>query len=238
MSVALQIESNLAELGPKLERYAQLRKMTIVEAVQKNAKEFTFFLADELKKKSPTRGSIKSGALAWLKGRTKGVKVRPTIQFAVAAKYQARQDITTRRFQLQKRGKGSVLKGKGENKRRLNLQALMVERELNIRERGIGFMQFAARQKGLQMVDPGSSASWFAKFGQKVSEAKMSLVANFAGDSIAKMEIIYGGGETKFGEALQKPFGEVAIAAALQRTSDNLQTYLDRKEREAAEALE
>ena len=237
MSVAIQIETNLAELGPKLERYAQLRKMTIVEAVQKNAKEFTFFLADELKKKSPARGSIKSGALAWLKGRTKGVKVRPTIQFAVAAKYQARQDIKTKRFQLQKRGKSTVLSGPAGKKKALNLQALMVRRELNIRERGIGFLAFAARQKGLQLIDINSSASWFAKFGQKVSEAKFSLVSNTAGESIVKMEIVYGGGETNFGEALQKPFGEAAIANALQRTTDNLQEYLDRKESESAEAL-
>ena len=237
MSVALQIESNLAELGPKLERYAQLRKMSVVDAVRKHSKEFTFFLADELNAFKPTRGSIKSSTLAWLKGRTKGVKVRPTIQFAVAAKYGARQDITTRRFQLQKRGKGSVLKGSKNNKRRLNLQALMVERELKARESGIGFISFASRQKGLMEISPGSSFKWFAKFGQKVSESKFSLVANTAGESIAKMEITYGGSETTLGEALQKPFAEAAISNALQRTSDNLQTYLDRKESESAEAL-
>jgi hypothetical protein len=234
--IAATIESNLAELNAKLSTYAAHRKITVVQAVQKHSQEFAFLLADELKKTSPARGSIRSGALAWLKNRSKGVNVRPSIMKAVREKYNLIQDITTRRFVIGgKRGKGTVTRGKGANKKKLNIRALMVQRELNMRERGIRFMAVSARLKGLSAVSPGSAEFWLGRFGQKTADAK--LLVSATGDE-ATMRITYGGSKSEFGDALQNPFAQAAIATALQRTLENMEVYIERKEREAAEAME
>lgn len=244
------IESNLAELSAKLGTYARLRKVTAVEAVQHQSRRFSFFLADELKKTSPEKGSVRSEALAWMKGRSKGVFVRESIQKSVAAKYSAvtiagigrkKKDGTRygRSWMRTKKTVGGIdIFGKKKSsvgKKKLNLQALMVKRELNMRESGVGFMSFASRLRGIDTVSPGDARFWAGKFGQKTADAKLAITGD--GDE-ATMKIVLGGSRSKLGDALLKPAGQSAIARALAETTANMQVYIERKEAAAAAALE
>lgn len=243
------IQSNLAELSKRLGDYARLRKMTAVDAVKKQSREFSFFLADELKKQAPAKGEIRSAALGWLKGRSKGVFVRESIKLAVAKKYNAitiagigrkKKDGTRYgrswvRTKKTKFGQEFFGEKKGtQGKKKLNLQALTVRRELNMRESGNSFMAFAARLRGIDDVAPGSAKFWLGRMGQKTADSKLQLSGD--GDE-ATMRIVLGGSKSNFGDALQKPAGQEAINRALRETITNMELYIARKEKQAASVV-
>ena len=242
------IEHNLAELSARLGTYARLRKITVVEAVRHHSRKFSWFLADELKKQAPAKGAVRSAALGWLKGRSKGVFVRESIRYAIAKKYNAitiagigrkkkdgtRHGRSWMRTKKTKFGQEFFGEKKGtQGKKKLNLQALMARRELNLRESGRGFMSHSARLRGLHSLSIGGAATWRGRMGQRTATAE--LVAS--GDE-ASMQIVLGGSKSKFGDALQKPAGQAAINRALRATIANLEIYLARKESEAAARME
>lgn len=248
--IAGVIDHNLAELSAKLGTYAALRKMTPADAVRHHSRKFSFFLADELKKQAPAKGAVRSAALGWLKGRSKGVFVRESIKLAVAKKYNAitiagigrkKKDGTRYgrswvRTKKTKFGQEFFGEKKGtQGKKKLNLQALMVRRELNMRESGRGFMSYSARLSGIDSTAPGEAKFWLGRIGQKTADAKLAISGD--GDE-ATMRIVLGGSKSTFGDALQKPAGQEAINRALRETINNMEIYIARKEQEAAARME
>lgn len=220
----LQIQSNLREFGRTLEVYREQTGKAPEEVLGRQGRNFLFYLRAELQDLKPEKGSIKAEALSRLKGRGGGVRVRPSVELAVAAKFRASSSISDRAIRI---GRGKTQKGFVKSGgRRLNLRALQVRAELGVRERARGFLRQGARFTR-ELEQAGDAAYSSSRFNQILGLGEFHKI-----DSGARLTFSWG--ETgplslKIGGGLTSPAGEAAVSVALRRTIDDILGYLKRK---------
>lgn len=217
------INDNLNSLNTALNRYAELTGKSPEDILLKQGGKLGYALRVRLREAMPAKGSIRAERLEALK-RGEGVRVGPHIERSVAAKYQARTNLDTRKtvFGRSKAGKTSVTRGG----KRLNLRALMVQRELSARESGRGFLSISARYpRILQRQQVARS-----RIGPELSKAGINANAD-------TMTFSWTGGNELAESAatgLSKAKGEKAIAQAIKDVELDILEYVKRKDSENA----
>ena len=166
----IEIRTNLQRLNAALRAYIRVGKKLPEEALAKQAGKLGFALSQQLRQIAPAKGSLRAEGLALLK-EGRGVRVRPSVRRQVFEKQHVRFDLNRRREVFGSKGNTFVRK-KGK---RLNLQALAVEAELNVRERGRGFLSMASNiprfARGL-----GDVQSSVSRFGPILGQAQLTAI--------------------------------------------------------------
>lgn len=217
----------LPELTAALNRYAGFRGMAMADVLLRQGGNLAFHLAQKLRALAPAKGSIRSARLSDLKSGV-GVKVRQKVYEAVFKKHKivgafgsykfrkARKLVGVKGLYKNQFSKTKTVKGK-----KLNAQALAVQAELNIRERGRGFLSVSSK---FPRKLPRSAVTTSKFSDQTLAESNLSLEAHGG-----TLRIAWTGG-TDQGElaaiGLTKA-GQKAIEAALRETSSDINNFID-----------
>ena len=197
----ITLDDSLERLNRNLAEYAKHTSKSIQDAVAKQGSKLAFELSARLQAEKPGKGSIRAERLAALQSGG-GVKVRDSI----------RQKVTS-----------------GKRRGKLNLQARRVRAELNLRERGRGFLAYGARINTRPFLSARAQRlQHWSRHRQLLATA--GLIFN---PDTAKIEISYGGPQTELGDTFQNPRFRKHINAALGAVADDIQIYLDQKLEEA-----
>jgi hypothetical protein len=223
--MSLAVRHNLDRLGGSLRRYIALSGKSPEEALSKQGGKFAYVLSRRLRGLSPAKGEVRRERLEALKSG-EGVKVRPRVREAIKEKYHAATDIRSKKLQIvrgRKKAVGSI-KRKG---RRINLQALMIARELAVRESGRGFLATGSKFPRTLKVHHAA----ISKFGVQISQA--ALAGN--GDG-ATLSFDWSRSQSELSgsaaSGLSKPRATAVTALALRDTADDIGVYLQRKDEE------
>lgn len=221
------VEHNLAQFNDALQRYKQLSGKLPEDVLKKQGGKLGFALRARLRGIAPAKGQVRQERLTALKAG-EGVRVRPRVREQILQKYGRATDVVTRRAQIVvgNQAVGSVVGGRhsglGFRYGRMNLQALMVQREIAVRESGRAFLAVSARYpKTLQNEQRAHS-----RYGPILSAAGLNAnkdTLTFSWDS-SKSQL---SGEAA--GALDKPKARAAIALALRDTTDDVLEYVNRK---------
>jgi hypothetical protein len=211
------IEDNLQKLNEAIGRYIETSRKTPQEALVKQGNKFAFILRQHLRTMSPAKGQSKSEALARLKSRG-GIYIRPSVRIAVAAKYNSRTDVATRKAMLGKRGKASVKSGG----KKLNIQALAVKREINLRESGRGFLAHSVPDAvGGYSQTSNRSGLILAQTGFSTDVDGASLVFRWKKPPGTQSDVTRG---------LSKTQQQDSMNSAIAETTEDIMIYLRRKD--------
>lgn len=219
--IAMQIEAETVKLESALDQYVRLSGMVMSDALKKQGGKFAYMLSKGLQDLTKPKGEIRSERLAALAAGG-GLIIRQSVRNKVMAKYGAHTTISDRQVRIfrGKKAAGSVLR-KGKH---LNLQALLVLSELNLRESGRGFLSLSARFPVSLKVGSTTTRSRFGPL--------LALAGLAAQKGSAFLEFIWG----KLGkmsqssaQGLSKPRAESVIAKALQGTTEDVMIYVNRK---------
>jgi hypothetical protein len=136
------VEANLEKLHIGLALYVRASGMSFSQVLAKKSKQLGYALRDEFRALMPGKGSVRSQRLDALK-QGEGVHVRQSVYDAIAQKYGA---LPLAGGIMRWRTKGGTIRG--TDNKGLNLQALAVKAELNLRESGRGFLGRGAKFVG------------------------------------------------------------------------------------------
>jgi hypothetical protein len=128
MPVELTFE--MERLTMALQKYGELSGKSEAEVISKQAAKLRRYIWQGLRALMPAKGEVRAERLAGLKAGV-GVKVRPGVYQEIASKFGKAAQFGQRFTSVERKGKT------------LNFQALAVQRELNLRESGRGFMAFS-----------------------------------------------------------------------------------------------
>jgi hypothetical protein len=238
------VTTNLPELLDRM--HGALTEMVRVTqkdhgpSLVKQGSEFTRDLSAAARLVTPVRGSIRSARLAALDAGG-GIKIRPSVRASVAAKYKvATVRATTRGGRLIRSQSGprfarggkrlkltKTITSKGK---RLNLQALMVKRELALREQGRGYTAFGARLKPIDTLAPtgGATVDLFGRYHNALSDATLTLGAD-SSDVTLRFGGIGSGVRAELGDSLATPQGQTLVALAIERRTADMGVYIARQ---------
>jgi hypothetical protein len=136
----------------------------------------------------------------------------------VFAKRGARSSLASGSIVFGKRGRGTTARG-------LNIWALAVQAEINLRESARGFLGVSALYPGIRgSLDQATASS---RYGPVLSKAEFKPSEN--GGAI---EFDWGGFSelsASAAEGITKPKGEAALNRALRGTIEDIEVYLTRK---------
>lgn len=220
-----RVETNAAELAAALTAYGKASGKSMDQVLFEKSARFAFTLSNLLRRLAPGKGSIRTALLARLKSGG-GVKVRASVREQIAAKYNLATDISSRRSTI-KSGKNrkSSIKSKGK---RLNIRNLMVRGEINVREKGRGFIATSSRfSSGFH--GNGQTRSRFGPTLARASLRSNGLISTLRfvwTDVISRLS-------GSAAQGLEKPRAQAAIADALSETREDILIYLARKNAEA-----
>lgn len=197
----ITIEDNLADLNVALGEYLKHTKLSVDEAMVKQGTKIAFEISRQMSAMKPAKGAVRAERLAALKSG-EGVRVRKSLRKWKPTR-NSRKD------------------------RSLNIQALRVRRELNLREQGRGFMAYgtrinAGKLRGKQRIEK------LGRHKQQLAEAGL----RFEPDGTS-FKLVYGGPQSEFGGTLNRPRFRRHINAAIVEVTADILTYVDRKQREA-----
>ena len=226
MSIGLQIESEIGKLNNQLRIYAEQSGKSAEQILRKQGPKLAFALGQKLAANAPGKGTIKSAMLARLKGRSGGVYVRPSVRLATSQKYGLRQETGSRRFVIgnRKRGASGTVASGGK---RLNLQALAVRAELGLREKGSGYLGYAARvsKRSLENLSANKFEKFFGRYGQQVQEAGLQFSTEGG-----MLTLIFPGAKNSDGnsvaDGMLKPNNQSAIASAISEVTADIARYV------------
>jgi hypothetical protein len=218
------IQSNAREFNAAFQQYAAANLRTPAEVVVKQAGEFNRFLRIRLKDITPAKGSIREDRARALEAG-EGVKVRPSIIERLMARRGIAQRIKGRGYVFGSKQRGTVRSGG----KRLNFQALAIKAEVNLRERGIGFVRHSTSFRGLAQAraQQGSQRKlvldryrrYLSSVGLRLNDASPSALFSWGGNrpsgDVAKV--------------LTSGRGQQAVADALLDARDNMLVYVQRK---------
>lgn len=217
--------NNIDQFNATLREYAALRRRDAADSLVKKGGDFPKFLSDELRRFTPAKGQVRSERRAALKAGG-GVKVRPAaIEYARKNTAATRSNVATRkgeRFRQVSKG-GEVKKGAK------TFWALAVQRELNIRESGRGYVPYSAKFAGLK----GRLRAEQYGNTQQVTVDRASrgisraVFSNSRNDTALTMSWGNGNNATNgIARALQKAGQQGAIAAALNKVRADMLEYI------------
>ncbi len=215
----IEAQHNTDAINRALGLYQLYSRKTPAEVIEKQGGKLGYILSQRLRGIMPAKGSIRSERLAALRSGG-GVRVRESVLRKIAQKYQARTNLATRSVVFGKRGVGTVSRKGG---RRLNLRALAVQAELNVRERGRGFLSTSARwPRQLSGSDIVRS-----RFGPILEQSRITMTADEA-----QATFTWGAAgqlSREAAEGLQTPPGQRAIAASFNDLRRDILVYVQRK---------
>lgn len=222
----IEVRTNLKRFNESLKLYAEASRKTPEEVLTKQGGKLAWSLRRELRDTTPPKGEIRAERLAALAGG-EGVRIRPSIRRQVMERVGARSEISSHNVVFTRRGVRSVMR-KG---RRLNLQALMVSRELASRESARGFLSISSKYppKFPKMLSGKNELRALSRYGPILSEAGLNRTRDTltfswsAGKSFLSGEAAGG---------LQRPKAIAAIARALHLVRDDILEYVIRKLKE------
>lgn len=230
--MSLTVSFELDRVNAELDRYIKVCKKLPEDAIRKQADEFGGFLFQELKKIAPGKGSLKNQGFALLRAGY-GIRVRPAILGQLAGKYEVaplggkalfrnRRKVLGGGSQSVGRWRGSVAQGG----RRLNLQALAVQAELNLREKSSGFLALSSKFRKLGTSLGGETISRYGGIlGQEeVRLERQGATSRFNWGSFGVQSLAAAAG-------LSKPKAELAISNALAAMTRNMRQYIEQKAR-------
>ena len=224
-----QINQELEKLRKALNLYVKASGMSIDDVLNKKAPQLGYQLRLEFRTLMPKKGSVREERLAALRAG-EGVRVRPQVYAMIAEKYGA---IPLAEGVMQWRTKGGKIKG--TTRGGLNLQALAVQRELNLRESGRGFLGQAAKFIGWDTSGTGSWVrqggsthqakstsrylAWLAKAGVTATTSGSELTMTWGGLSAMSDAAVKGISRTR---------GMAAVSRAITAVTDDMVPYLQR----------
>ena len=218
------IQSNIREFNAAFQQYSAATSRTPAEVVVKQAGELNRALRIRLKDITPARGSIREDRERALQAG-EGVKVRPSIIERLMSRRGIAQRIKGRGYVFGKKQSGTVRSGG----KRLNFQALAIKAEVNLRERGIGFVRHSTSFRGLNeaRAQQGSQRQlvldryrrFLSSVGLKLNTATPNALFSWGGNrssgDVAKV--------------LTSGRGQQAVADALLDARNNMLVYVQRK---------
>lgn len=225
--MSLSVSHELGELKAAIGRYQELTKKSPQDVLLKHGGEFAYALNRRFRFLAPAKGSIRASRIAAMKGRGSGVFVRPSIRAKIFSQYGAHTDLASSQVRFF-RGKGRVrevasVTRKGKS---LNLQALAVQAELNLRESGRGFLGRSAKFDSLRdRLQGGGDSRWLDRYTRLLAEAGLRISQD-NGTLTFTWEGEAGSGAAT---AIMGAKGQQQLAAALQDARQNLEEYLSRK---------
>lgn len=231
MSAEVSIEHQLPRLNTALQLYVRATGKTVEDVLRKKGAQLGYALRQEFRGLMPVKGTVRSERLAALKAG-EGVYIRPSVRKEMAEKYQIAPAGGPALFRKRAGRKAyagfTLIKGK-----RMNLQALAVQRELNVRESGRGFLAQSSRFSfARQMSDLDKAVS---RYGPVLAQA------GFTTTTEGGMAQLKWGGFSKLSDEAVKAMGRVkgqaAIARALKVVTEDMEPYLARHLGEAAVGL-
>lgn len=214
MAKANNIDFELQRLQRALWLYSKAAGMTMEDAIRKKAKQLGYALYVRFHGLMPAKGAVKEERLGALKGG-EGVHVRPIIYQRIAQKYGA---LPLAAGVMKFRGKGGKLRG--SDKRGLNLQALAVEAELNLRESGRGFLGQSSRFTFDSQVAKAAS-----RYGPTLAQLGFSITGQ--GPSA---RLTWGGYSQLSDDAVRaigRARGQDAVAQAIGDVTRDMMPYLE-----------
>lgn len=232
----ITVQHNLSQLNGTLQRYAELSKLSWPQILAKHGSKLTYAISARLRAMMPSNGKITSEMLEAL-GAGKGVKVRPSIKERILQRVGGNVSISESGSHKSRGGFAGVRTRKDSayvktGGKRLSLSALAVKSELAARERGRGYLGFAARIR----TDSVSAVKEVKKLGRYMQQlATAGLITTGEGDSI---RFVWGGmsptGEALgVGEGLSKARQQQAIALGISDVDQDIMEYVRRKNAEA-----
>jgi hypothetical protein len=228
MEVDLKVE--ISALNEAISKYKELSRRSWDDVLKKQGGKLGFALRQNLRGLSPAAGAIRAERLSKLRSG-EGIKVRESVRRAIYAKYGARTSIEDKKVRFQVGTKRVKIVGsKIIKKKRLNLQALAVQREIGVRESGRGFLSISSRYpKTLRNTSFARN-----RFGVELSKAEISV-----SETDGKLEFTWDGARNKSeasaAQGLNRPAGRAIIARAIRETRDDVMEYVRRKIEERAQ---
>lgn len=221
------IDHEIDQLNAGLAEYRRESGKTTSEVLAKKGTDFSFQLSRRLSGLAPGKGAIRAERLAALK-QGGGVKVRESVRKSISQKYGVATRISDRTTVL---GRYKSLRKTATSKgKRLNIRALMVQRELSLREQGIGYLGFAARMNVSRFRAGSGTLQKYGRYRQLLGAAGLRVVED---DQELKFE--WGGGRTEIAEGLSTPDAQQEIAGAVRDVTNDMAVYLERKQAERIE---
>ncbi|MBN8246434.1 MAG: hypothetical protein J0L84_03205 [Verrucomicrobia bacterium] len=229
MNVAIAAKTD--GLNRMLGRYIELAKKLPQEALAKQGTKLAFELANRLMPLMPAKGAVREAGIEMLKSG-RGIRVRPAVRERLMFRHTAHSDIASRQTRYGKSSKtGFRRKGKT-----LNFQALAVQAELNVRERGRGYTQHVARIGNLKELGNAWSQVAAGSRKQKFHRGRYNQLLASAGlmvsEKNASLTLLYGSKSTEAGSALSTPRAQKATEDAIGAVTDDMGVYVLRKLRE------
>lgn len=224
----IEIQHNLDQLTARLGLYVPASRKTVGEVLRKKGKDLGISMQQEFKTLAPAKGQVRSERLEALKSGG-GVHIRPSVLAAISKKYNAVPLLSGPQLFRTRRSTagGQVILGKlrGTTRGGLNLQALLVQRELNIRERG-RFFTSASALLGARNEPLVTGLESKSRFGPTLATEAYQE----AGDSstVTFRFGFYGSMSQDVVHALNRPRGQEALNRAIVKTSDDMLPYLQR----------
>lgn len=226
------VEHSLGELVKSIQTYSKVNtKLTGVEALQKQIGKLSYALSQELRGITPPKGSIRAAGMAALKSG-KGIKVRQSVVDWALRKYGEQLNARTK---VKGKRRGNLLNANkiGKGGKVMNIQALMVRRELGVRESARNFLSVGARFRGgstmAKSLTQVKSLGWYE---HALGEAGITLTND---EAVLKFAWNPGVSEQSdsVAQGLTKQKGQQAIIRAINSTRADIEAYISRKQNEA-----
>lgn len=233
-----QIQSNIREFNDAFRQYMEVTSQTPAYAVMKQSQEFSYSLRKRLRAIAPVKGSIRAERMAAMAAGEEGTHVRASIVERLMGQRGISQKIKGRGIVFGKKLKGVKRVGG----KYLNFQAQAVRAELNLREKGRGFVAQSTNFRQLSAIReklgklPDLTVEqvndryrrFLSRFGFKVTSDGASGLFHWGGNKSS--------GEVA--RVLADGRGRDAVAGALADARENMLVYVRRKQEEAKKRLQ
>lgn len=215
----------IEQLNAVLVRYAAVSRLTPQEVVAKQGIKLGHFLRAELAKLKPAKGSVREARLAAIKSGA-GIKVREGArEFARKKTVATASDIRTKKDALFME---STKRGNVKRNGRTFWQ-IAVDRELNIRESGRGYLSLAGRMRYAdKAIISGSTYRIVDRITRELGRAWMTVT-----DDGSALKFSYD--NPNIFEGLDRVKGKSAIQAAMKETELDILKYVLPRELKAAQ---
>lgn len=208
------ITHNLEELRRGLVLYQRASGKTFEEVLVKKSGQLGYSLRQEFRGLMPKKGSVRSERLDAL-AHGEGVHVRQSVYDRIAKQYGA-MPLAQGKMAWRSRGKAV-----STNRAGMNLQALAVKRELNLRESGRGFMgqssRFAFSAKLTDDKSVSKYGAWLAKVGLRQVGSGPEVTFVWGGLSSMSDDAV---------KAIGRARGQAAVARAIANVTADMIPYL------------
>ena len=223
--IQAEVNFNLDRLSSALRKYGVLSGKTEDEVVASQGAKLAWDVYDALLKLAPAAGSIRSSRLAALASGG-GVKVRDSVLRSVEAQYAVTVSIKTHKaFLAERDSKGRQLMYSPEvevNGKMMNLRAIAVERELNMRESARRFSAIAVpRSDSRNPAAVSQQQDIESRVGFTLSQFQVVLNAESKYAQLRWLGVK--GGAT---EGLVKPKQQAALVSAIEARTKDIEKYI------------